>query len=198
MRRILIVSLLFSIIGGLWVSTARASTAIKLCGSANGLADSLIISGTFDQDGPFVMATSWVQFVPTLYTLLGGGAVIRTIGDVTTFTGGLTVTNNSTAFANNPVCAVAPVLEIDHLQPLQVSGTAELRCVAGPVTPFTVTIEFTLVSCNDPGPFAIAAPQGSSVSAFQQATVAAVQDALQGKYDRSKPAAGYAPNEYRP
>jgi hypothetical protein len=185
MRRILIVSLLFSVICALWVSTARASTAIKLCGSANGLADSLIISGLFDQDGPFVMHTAWVQFVPGLYTLLGGGAVIRTIGDVTTFSGGLTVTNNSALFANNPTCAVSPVLSIDQLQPLQVSGTAELRCIGGPGDPFTVTISFTLVSCNDPGPFGVSSEQ-SVVSAFQGSPGA-----------ETKPAAGYAPNEYR-
>ena len=168
MRRIIMVSVLFSVIcllSGLWgIPDARAAS-VKLCGSANGLADSLIISGTFDPSGPFVMDTDWVQFVPTLYTLLGGGAVIRTIGDVETFSGGLTVTNNSTLFANNPTCAVSPVLEIDQLQPLTASGSAELRCVGGPSMPFTVTITFTLVSCNDPGPFGVAS-QGA-LSAFE-------------------------------
>jgi hypothetical protein len=186
MRRILMFGVVLSLICLLSVSTARATTAIKLCGQANRLADSIILSGLFDQDGPFVMTTSWVQFVPTLYTLLGSGAVIRTIGDVTTFSGGMTVTNNSDAFANNPTCAVSPVLQIDQLQPLQVSGSAELRCIGGPSSPFTVTINFTLVSCNDPGPFGVAAEQ-SAVSAFQSSPGA-----------ETRLPAGYAPNEYRP
>ena len=187
MRRIVMFGVVLSMVCWLWgASDARATTAIKLCGSANRLADSLIISGTFDQDGPFVMTTSWVQFVPTLYTLLGSGTIIRTIGDATTFSGGLTVTNKSDAFANNPVCAVAPVLQIEQLQPLTVSGSAELRCVAGPGDPFTVTISFTLIACNDPGPFGVASEQ-SAVSAFQGSPGS-----------ETKLPAGYAPNEYRP
>jgi hypothetical protein len=190
MRRMIMLGVLFSVIcllSGLWaVPTARATTAIKLCGSANGLADSLIIAGTFDPSGPFVMDTDWVQFVPTVYTILGGGAVIRTIGDVSTFSGGLTVTNNSSAFGNNPTCAVSPVLEIEQSQPLMVSGTAQLRCVGGPGSPFMVTINFTLVPCNDPGPFPVASLEDAAPT-------------FEGFEDRSHvPAAGYAPNEYRP
>jgi hypothetical protein len=186
MRRILLVSLLCVFTLAWWSPAADALSSVKLCGSANGLADSLIISGTFDQDGPFVMATTWVEFVPTVYTLLGAGAVIRTIGDVSTFSGGLTITNNSSAFGNNPTCVVSPVLEIEQSQPLIVSGSAQLRCVGGPGSPFTVTINFTLIPCNDPGPF----------------PVASLEDAAQtfeGFEDRSHLlAAGYAPNEYRP
>jgi hypothetical protein len=186
MRRILLVSLLCLFTVSWWSLPARATTSVKLCGSANGLADSLIISGLFDQDGPFVMATTWVEFVPTVYTLLGSGAVIRTIGDVNTFSGGLTITNNSSAFGNNPTCAVSPVLEIEQSQPLIVSGTAQLRCIGGPGSPFTVTISFTLVSCNDPGPFPVASLHDAAAT-------------FEGFDDRSHlPAAGYAPNEYRP
>jgi hypothetical protein len=192
MRRMIMLGVLFSVVYGLWgVPTARALTSVKLCGSANGLADSLIISGLFDQDGPFVMATTWVEFVPTVYTLLGGGAVIRTIGDVTTFSGGLTITNNSSAFGNNPTCAVSPVLEIEQSQPLIVSGTAQLRCVAGPGSPFTVTISFTLIPCNDPGPFV--GSEQDAVAAFQEGA-----STFEGFEDRSHlPAAGFAPNESR-
>jgi hypothetical protein len=186
MRRIIMLGVVLSVICGLWgAPMARATTAVKLCGSANGLADSLIISGLFDQDGPFVMATTWVEFVPTVYTILGGGAVIRTIGDVSTFSGGLTVTNNSTAFLNNPTCAVSPVLEIEQSQPLMVSGSAQLRCVGGPGNPFTVTINFTLIPCNDPGPFAPASLE-DAVPTFE------------GFEDRAHlPAAGFALTEYR-
>jgi hypothetical protein len=190
MRRLVLLTLLFSVICGLLAApSATALTSIKLCGSANGLADSLIISGTFDPSGPFVMDTDWVQFVPTVYTLLGGGAVIRTIGDPDTFSGGLMVTNNSDLFANNPTCAVTPILEIVQSNPLMVSGSAALRCVGGPGSPFTVTIAFTLVSCNDPGPFA----QSSGLSAE-----AAAVGAFEGSPGwQSRLPAGAAPNEYR-
>jgi hypothetical protein len=191
MRRFIMLGVVFSIIcllSGLWgVPTARALTSVKLCGSANGLADSLIIAGTFDPSGPFVMDTDWVQFVPTLYTLLGGGAIIRPIGGgVRDAIGGLTVTNNSTLFANNPTCAVSPVFHIEQSQPLEVSGSAELRCVGGPGDPFTVTITFTLISCNDPGPFG-AAPQEGALTAYEGS-----------RYRSHMPAAGEAPNEWRP
>lgn len=191
MRRILLVSLLCLLTLAWWSPAAQALTSIKLCGSANGLADSLIISGTFDPSGPFVMDTDWVQFVPTVYTLLGGGAVIPTIGHPSTFDGGLTITNNSDAFANNPTCAVTPVFEIVPSQPqrLTVSGSAELRCVGGPGSPFTVTISFTLVSCNDPGPF--------GVSSGLSAETAAVAEFKGSPGWETRLPAGYAPNEYR-
>jgi hypothetical protein len=176
MRRIVMIGVLFSVVCGLCVMpTAHAATEVELCGFATGLADGLIITGLAPEGGPFVMVTGWVQFVPTLYTLLGSGSFVRTPGDVHTFSGGVLLTNNTDAFANNPICAVSPVVQIDDPRVPSFSGSAQMRCVAGDRGPFTVTIQFTLIPCDDPGPFT-AAVEAQPVS---------------------KVPAGYAPNEYR-
>jgi hypothetical protein len=184
MRRILMFGVVFSMMGLLWSApTASALQSVKLCGSATGLADSLIISGLFDDSGgPFVMHTAWIQFVPTIYKLQGGGAVSE---DVMGIDGGLTITNSSDAFGNNPTCSVAPVFQIESKSPLRVSGSAQLRCIGGPGMPFMVNINFNLISCNNRGPFEPAAER--AVSIFEEA-----------EQRMHLPAAGYLPNEYRP
>jgi hypothetical protein len=190
MRRMIMRSiLLFSVIcllSGLWgVPTARALTSIKLCGVANGLADTIILSGTFEPGGPFVMDMDWIQFVPTIYTLIGDGALIRTIENTSTFSGVAFVGNNSDAFLNNPTCKVSSTLQIVQSQPFEVDGTARFQCFNGPQSPFTVSISFTLIPCDDPGLFAMAAERDE----------ASKLKASPGWETRLP--AGYAPNEYR-
>jgi hypothetical protein len=155
MRRILFYSFVFSVflLGHAWDSLDAQQRTVKLCGFPENLADSLILSGFDPSSGPFVLNTSWVDRVPTLFTLLGNLTFVRDTGDVNTFIGGGTLTNNSEAFANNPTCAANATIEVTNSAPLTVAGTAQYRCIGGSGSPFIVSFPFELAPCDDPGPF---------------------------------------------
>jgi hypothetical protein len=57
---------------------------------------------------------------------------------------------------------VSSTLQIVQASPLEVDGTARLQCFDGPQSPFTVTISFTLIPCDDPGLFATAAERDAA------------------------------------